>query len=87
MSSEPSLPPTDAEHLCETDTATSQVSPEQVIVARPSPELQSRVSELLERAKSQTLTRQEERELDHYLVLEHLLRLAKAHAYRQHPPE
>jgi hypothetical protein len=61
----------------------SQPSPKQIIALRPSPELQSRASELLEKGKDQTLTRQEERELDRYLVLEHLLRLAKAHAHRQ----
>lgn len=61
----------------------SQPSPQQIIAARPSPELQSRVSKLLGKSKSQTLSRQEERELDRYLMLEHLLRLAKAHAYRQ----
>jgi hypothetical protein len=62
---------------------TSQPSPEQVMAIRPSPAPSARVSELLERSKRQELDRREERELERYLVLEHLVRLAKAHAYRQ----
>jgi len=45
---------------------------------RPSEEIQSRVMELLERVKSETLTSDEASELEHYLQLEHLMRLAKA---------
>jgi predicted transcriptional regulator len=62
---------------------TSRPAPEQVLAIRPSPELQARVSELLSRSKEHTLSRHEEAELDRYLTLEHLVRLAKAHAYRQ----
>jgi hypothetical protein len=47
---------------------------------RPSPAAQRRVSELLERNRDQTLTPDESAELDHYLELEHLLRMAKARA-------
>ena len=61
----------------------SQPSPEQIMALRPSPTLSARVSELLDRGKRQELDRQEEGELERYLVLEHLVRLAKAHAYRQ----
>jgi len=62
---------------------TSQPAPEQVLTIRPSPELQARVSELLDRNKEGELSRQEETELERYLTLEHLVRLAKAHAYKQ----
>ena len=62
---------------------TSQPTPEQVLAIRPSPELQARVSELLSRNKEGELSRQEETELERYLTLEHLVRLAKAHAYKQ----
>jgi len=62
---------------------TSQPSPEQIMSIRPSPALSARVSELLARSKRQELDRREEEELERYLVLEHLVRLAKAHAYRQ----
>jgi len=62
---------------------TSQPEPEQVLSIRPSPELQARVSELLGRNKKGELLRQEAVELERYLTLEHLVRLAKAYAYRQ----
>ena len=61
----------------------SQPAPEQVLAVRPSPELQTRVSELLARSKAGELSRPEEAELERYLLLEHLVRLAKAHAYQQ----
>lgn len=61
----------------------SQPSPEQVLGIRPSPQLQARVSELLIRSKTNTLSRQEEAELERYLTLEHLVRLAKAHAFQK----
>jgi hypothetical protein len=61
---------------------TSQPSPEEVFAIRPSPALQARMSELLAQNKFGTLTRSEEVELDRYLLLEHWVRLAKAHAYK-----
>jgi 16S rRNA C1402 (ribose-2'-O) methylase RsmI len=60
----------------------SQPSPEVILAIRPTPTLQARTSELLEQNKSGTLTRSEEVELDRYLLLEHWVRLAKAHAYK-----
>ena len=60
----------------------SRPTPEQVLAIRPSLELQRRVSELLARSKRGELSSQEESELERYLVLEHLVRLAKAHAER-----
>jgi len=62
---------------------TSQPSPEQVLSIRPSPGLQACVSELLRRNKEGELSQQEEAELERHLTLEHLVRLAKAHAYKQ----
>jgi hypothetical protein len=61
----------------------SQTSPEAILAIRPNPSLQARMSELLERNKSGTLSRSEEVELDRYLLLEHWVRLAKAHAYKR----
>jgi hypothetical protein len=57
----------------------SQPSPEQVLALQPSSGLQARVSALLAASKGQQLTPQEEAELERYLVIEHLVRLAKAH--------
>jgi hypothetical protein len=61
----------------------SQPTPEQVLAIRPSPALQQRVSELLQRNKDGVLSRTEVAELDRYLTLEHLVRLAKGFAYQQ----
>jgi len=61
----------------------SQPSPEQMLALQPSLELQTRVSSLLARSKEGDLSRREERELERYLTLEHLVRMAKAHAYQQ----
>lgn len=62
---------------------TTQPTPEQVLAIRPSPEFQARVSELLMRSKQHQLSTLEERELERYLTLEHLVRLAKAQAHKQ----
>jgi len=43
----------------------------------------TRVSELLYRSKQGELSREEESDLDRYMLLEHIVRLAKARAYRQ----
>jgi len=60
---------------------TNQPAPEQVLAIRPSSELQARASELQERSKHGTLTTQERTKLDRYLLLEHMVRIAKANAY------
>ena len=62
---------------------TSQPSPDQILAIRPSPELQARVNDLLEQSKRGVLARQDEAELERHLLLEHIIRLAKAHAYRK----
>lgn len=49
---------------------------------RPSENAQSRVMHLLERQQAEELPAQEKAELDHYMQLEHLMRLAKARARR-----
>jgi hypothetical protein len=61
----------------------NQPTPQQVLAIRPSPELQTRVSELLRRSKESSLSSIEETELSRYFTLEHLVRLAKAHAARK----
>jgi len=62
------------------EVLTSNPTPQQVLALRPSPVLQARVTELLARSKQGQLSRQEEAELERYLMLEHLVRLAKGHA-------
>jgi hypothetical protein len=61
----------------------SQPSPAQVLAICPSTTLQARVSDLLQRSKANLLSQQETAELERHLMLEHLVRLAKAHAYQQ----
>jgi hypothetical protein len=58
-------------------------SPDRVAAFRPSEASRRRVAELLEREKNSGLDPEERSELDHYVQLEHLMRLAKARA-RQH---
>lgn len=60
----------------------SQPTPEQVLALRPSQALQTRVSALLDKNKHHELSHRDELDLDRYLLLEHLVRLAKAHAYQ-----
>ena len=57
-------------------------SPSSVIAFQPSEAAKQRVADLIYREKSSTLTQDEKSELDHYLQLEHLMRLAKARARR-----
>lgn len=47
---------------------------------RPSPEAQRRVAELIEREKTSTLCPKKKAELDHFMELEHIMRMAKAKA-------
>ncbi len=58
-------------------------SPRNIVAFRPSYEVKERVADLIQREKMITLTPDEVSELEHYLHLEHLMRLAKARA-RQH---
>ena len=56
--------------------------PSSALVAtfQPSETTRQRVSDLVAREKTTGLTSEETSELDHYLQLEHLMRLAKARA-------
>jgi hypothetical protein len=65
------------------DFIAAGTSPQSVTDFRPSDEARQRVSDLIAREKSGSLTPDETAELDHYLQLEHLMRLAKARA-RKH---
>jgi hypothetical protein len=55
-------------------------SPEEVLVLRPSPELEARIRELLQKSRVNVLTTEEEAEWQRYEMLEHLVRMAKARA-------
>ncbi len=62
------------------DFIAAGTTPRDVIAFRPSEESQERVSDLLSREKDGELSATEKSELDHYLQIEHLMRLAKARA-------
>ncbi len=66
------------------DFIAAGTSPRTVIDFQPSAVVKARVAELVAREKAPGgLTPDEKSELDHYVQLEHLMRLAKARA-RQH---
>lgn len=62
------------------DFIAAGTTPQNVIDFRPSKAAQERIDDLLARDKDGRLSAEEKRELDHYLQLEHLMRLAKARA-------
>jgi hypothetical protein len=55
-------------------------NPSGIIAFQPSDEVKTRAAELIYKEKNEQLTTTEKEELDHYLQLEHLMRLAKARA-------
>jgi hypothetical protein len=61
----------------------ANTAPAKLIAFRPSKATQSRVSELLSREKTIGLNPDEKSELDHFVEIEHLMRLAKARARQQ----
>ena len=64
------------------DFIAAGTSPAAVIEFRPSPATRARVADLLAREKGAGLIPEETAELDRYLQLEHIMRLAKARARR-----
>lgn len=55
-------------------------SPGDVVAFEPSSQSKARVADLIEREKTSGLPPEEQSELNHYLEIEHLMRLAKARA-------
>jgi hypothetical protein len=55
-------------------------SPQEVLALRPSPELQDRLQQLLEKNRTSSLLPEEEQEWQRYEFVEHLVRIAKARA-------
>jgi hypothetical protein len=60
------------------DFLAAGTTPNNIVSFRPSEETKQRVADLIHREKTVGLTQDETSELDHYLQLEHLMRLAKA---------
>jgi aromatic ring-opening dioxygenase LigB subunit len=55
-------------------------SPNKLIVFEPSEVVKDRVADLIYKEKTSGLLLDEKSELDHYMQLEHIMRLAKARA-------
>ena len=57
------------------------ITSQSLIEFQASETVKERVADLISREKNEGISSEEKSELDHYLILEHLLRLAKARAY------
>jgi len=64
------------------DFIAAGTTPESLINFQPSEVAKERVADLILREKTAGITVEEKAELDQYLMLEHLIRLAKARAYQ-----
>jgi len=64
------------------DFIAAGTTPESLVNFQPSEGVKERVAELIFQEKTGNLSDDEKTELDHYLTLEHLLRLAKARAHQ-----
>ena len=62
------------------DFIASGTTPQTVASFSPSADSKDRVADLIAREKTSDLTPEERSELDHYLQIEHIMRLAKAKA-------
>jgi len=62
------------------ETFAALPTPEEVLALRPSPALQERIEDLLEKNRSGTLSTEDQRSWEQYRYVEHLVRLAKARA-------
>ncbi len=65
------------------DFIAAGASPQEIIAFQPSKKIKERVANLIHREKEGVLSAEEKSELDHFMQIEHLMRLAKARA-RQH---
>jgi len=65
------------------DFIAAGTSPQSVVTFQPSDTLKKRVADLISQEKTIGLSPDEKSELEHYLQLEHIMRLAKLRA-RQH---
>ncbi len=69
------------------DFIAAGASPRDVVMFQPSEAAKARVADLIHREKTTGLSPEETAELDHYLQLEHVMRLAKARARAYLPHE
>ncbi|MDP6115887.1 MAG: hypothetical protein QGF00_18765 [Planctomycetota bacterium] len=62
------------------DFIATETAPDKLVRFEASEQTKTRVADLIQREKTSGLTAEEVSELDHFLKLEHLMRLAKARA-------
>ncbi len=62
------------------DFIAAGTTPTRVATFEASPPVKERVADLIRREKTSGLSPDEQSELDHYMELEHIIRLAKARA-------
>jgi hypothetical protein len=62
------------------DFIAAGASPHEVVMFQPSEAAKARVADLIHRGKTTGLSSEETAELNHYMQLEHVMRLAKARA-------
>ena len=61
----------------------ADLDPQKIVQLRPSESAQARLRHLLDKNREGQITAEEMQELDRILALDHLISLAKAHAFRQ----
>lgn len=62
------------------DFLAAGTTPDSIVAFRPSEQAKERVADLIYREKTSGLSLEETDELNHYMQLEHIMRLAKARA-------
>ena len=69
------------------ETLAGLPSPEEVLALRPTPTLQDRIEQLLDKNRNSGLSGDEQKEWARYEYIEHLIRLAKARAIQRQAHE
>lgn len=64
------------------DFLAAGTTPDSLVAFRPSETAKQRIEDLIRLKKTSSLSIEEEDELNHYMQLEHIMRLAKARARR-----
>lgn len=67
------------------DFIAAGTTPQSIIDFQPSPQTRAHVADLIRRQKMESLSPDEAAELNHYLHIEHVMRLAKVRARRSLP--
>jgi len=62
----------------------AEAAPAQILAFQPSAATQARYDELVQKIKHGSINDDEDSELEHYFMLEHIFRLAKIRAAMQH---